>query len=283
MARPKAPAFQFYAADFLVGVASMPLAERGAYITLLAIQWNIGAISGDDLPTIARVLGCSKSQAKAIWFSLKDKFQRGPDGLWRNERLEDERQKQAEYRRRQSDKGKASAAARGNGGSTKPPTKVQPLVNQTPNQNSTLLSSSSSSSSQEPIPASQERSLPGFEAWWGAYPKKVSKGAALKAWSKIKPDPKLQAQMLDALRWQVRQPGWAKDGGAFIPHPASYLNAQAYLDEPFFTPTESSSVPSVEETKRRQAEMESRGDPRFDGLTLQEKFALAKQLREAEA
>jgi len=47
--------------------------------------------------------------------------------------------------------------------------------------------------------------------------------------------------------------------------------------------TASPSDALVEATKRRQAELEAKHDPRFDGLTLREKFALAKELREAEA
>lgn len=42
-----------------------------------------------------------------------------------------------------------------------------------------------------------------------------------------------------------------------------------------------SSVPSVEDTKRRQAELESRGDPRFFGKSLKEIEAILKQDRGA--
>ena len=45
----------------------------------------------------------------------------------------------------------------------------------------------------------------------------------------------------------------------------------------------SSGVPSPEDTKRMISEREAMRDPRFDGLTLKQKFALAKELREAEA
>jgi len=38
---PKAPAFQFYAQDFLTGVMDLTMDERGLYITLLARQWAI--------------------------------------------------------------------------------------------------------------------------------------------------------------------------------------------------------------------------------------------------
>lgn len=68
----------------------------------------------------------------------------------------------------------------------------------------------------------------GFDAFWMAYPKKVGKGAALKAWQKAKPP--LQA-CLDGLAWQKRLPQWDKDGGQFVPNPATWLNQSRWLDE----------------------------------------------------
>ncbi len=72
----------------------------------------------------------------------------------------------------------------------------------------------------------------GFDEFWSAYPRKVAKGAALKAWAKAKPDEPLQQQILAAIGRARDGPDWRKDGGAFIPHPATWLNAQRWLDEP---------------------------------------------------
>lgn len=105
----KPPAFQFYADDFLAGVADMTQAEVGAYILLLCHQWGRGEIPGDA----ARASLIAKGKVSP---HVMSKF---PDG--KNVRLEKERQKQAEYRQKQSDKGKASAQARFNRGSTNPP------------------------------------------------------------------------------------------------------------------------------------------------------------------
>lgn len=67
-----------------------------------------------------------------------------------------------------------------------------------------------------------------FLAFWALYPRKVGKGAAAKAWTSQRPD-------LDAVKvtlsWQVVSPDWTKDGGAFIPHPATYLNQRRWEDE----------------------------------------------------
>lgn len=72
-----------------------------------------------------------------------------------------------------------------------------------------------------------------FNLFWAKYPKKVAKGAARKAWVKLRPTPELLETILKALSWQVHQDQWQRDGGQFIPYPASYLNQERWSDEPF--------------------------------------------------
>ena len=79
--------------------------------------------------------------------------------------------------------------------------------------------------------ASRCASDDGFEAFWTAYPKKKSKGQALSAWKKLKPDSSLQALILKAVEAQKRSPDWQKDKGKYIPYPATWLNAMAWEDE----------------------------------------------------
>ena len=74
---------------------------------------------------------------------------------------------------------------------------------------------------------------PAFEAFWEQFPKKTGKGAALKAWEKIAPDVAILAKIAESLSWQVNQPQWLRDGGQFIPHPATWLNQRRWEDEPF--------------------------------------------------
>lgn len=74
--------------------------------------------------------------------------------------------------------------------------------------------------------------LSAFEEVWKAYPRKVGKGAARKAWAKLSADAELLQKILAALAWQRQQPQWLKDGGAFIPHLSTYLNQERWLDEP---------------------------------------------------
>jgi hypothetical protein len=71
----------------------------------------------------------------------------------------------------------------------------------------------------------------GFDLFWAAYPRKVSKPVALKAWLKVSPPPELVAMILVALGVHTRSEQWTKDGGQFIPHPATWLNQQRWEDE----------------------------------------------------
>lgn len=71
-----------------------------------------------------------------------------------------------------------------------------------------------------------------FARFWSAYPKKTAKGAAEKAFAKLNPDNPLLEAMVQALAWQSRQPDWIKNGGQFVPMPATWLNARRWEDEP---------------------------------------------------
>lgn len=69
-----------------------------------------------------------------------------------------------------------------------------------------------------------------FEEFWKAYPKKKAKDDARKAFDKRKPTRALLDSMLKAVREQAQTSDWTKDGGQFIPHPATWLNAGRWSD-----------------------------------------------------
>lgn len=70
-----------------------------------------------------------------------------------------------------------------------------------------------------------------FEAAWKAYPKKTNKGAAYKAWQKaIKRDMPVE-DMPAHIEARSFEPDWRKEDGRFVPHMATWLNADGWLDE----------------------------------------------------
>lgn len=70
-----------------------------------------------------------------------------------------------------------------------------------------------------------------FKTFWSAYPKKAGKDAAKKAFAKRKFDEQAFEKVMAALNEQKASEQWQKDGGQFIPHPATWLNQGRFEDE----------------------------------------------------
>lgn len=70
----------------------------------------------------------------------------------------------------------------------------------------------------------------GFGEFWSAYPRKVGKDAARKAFAKRKPDADLLAKMLAAVAMQAKSDQWHRDGGQYIPHPSTWLSRGQWDD-----------------------------------------------------
>lgn len=76
-------------------------------------------------------------------------------------------------------------------------------------------------------------SLVGFDRFWKAYPRKKSKGQAERAFAKLKPNEQLLETILASLERAKTSEDWRKDGGKFIPYPATWLNAKGWEDDDF--------------------------------------------------
>lgn len=70
-----------------------------------------------------------------------------------------------------------------------------------------------------------------FAVFWEAYPRKVAKHQAIKAWNRLNPVKAVFDLILSALARQKETESWKKDGGKFIPHPATWLNGRRWEDE----------------------------------------------------
>lgn len=82
---------------------------------------------------------------------------------------------------------------------------------------------------QEPVPSSSADD--GFDAFWAVYPRKVGKGLCRKLWEIVKPTPERQDAILAAVARQRECAQWLKDGGQYIPHPATWLRQGRWDDE----------------------------------------------------
>jgi|21_taG_2_1085346.scaffolds.fasta_scaffold08163_1 uncharacterized protein YdaU (DUF1376 family) len=111
----KSPAFQFYPGDFLSDskVMLMSNAAVGCYIKLLCHCWNDGSIS-TKIEDIAKLCGEHADAMAMLWESIETCFKTHPkdDTKLIHPRLDKERKKQKENRKRRVSAGKKGAKAR---------------------------------------------------------------------------------------------------------------------------------------------------------------------------
>lgn len=96
-------------------------------------------------------------------------------------------------------------------------------------QTKTKSKTKSKTNSITPIaPKGAKRSDAEFEAFWNAYPTKVGKQPARKAFDKVKVPVET---LVAAIERQKCSSQWSKDGGQYIPNPTTWLNQGRWTDE----------------------------------------------------
>ncbi len=102
----------FYTADFLAdeAVASMTLAERGLYITLMCHAWREGSIPS-DVAAIARLVQRPIAEVRKAWAVVSQRFSPQGDRLIQR-RMEIVRAEVSSTTERRSEAGKKGASKR---------------------------------------------------------------------------------------------------------------------------------------------------------------------------
>jgi len=73
-------------------------------------------------------------------------------------------------------------------------------------------------------------SMSDFNSFWEKYPRKEAKATAQMAWQKLSPSSLLVNEIISAVAARSITDGWTKDGGKYIPLPATYLNGRRWED-----------------------------------------------------
>lgn len=223
---------QLYIGDYLRDTRHLTAEQHGAYLLLLMAMWNADGRLPDDARKLARLASCSPSRWAKICEDVMEFFE-VEGGFVTNRRLGLELEKASE-------KSIKRAVSGAKGGNAKALKKHRAGV-----ANATRLPEHSS----EPEPDIKEAKAPlivqrlpallsddGFAAFWAAYPRKVAKDTARKAFGRAvgrmtEDDP--LAVILAGIERAL--PGWTDP--QFIPHPATWLNAGRWGDEaPNITP-----------------------------------------------
>lgn len=79
--------------------------------------------------------------------------------------------------------------------------------------------------------AEKNLKLSDFDLFWEIYPRKKSKLDALKAWRQtadVRPDIE---KIIAAIDTQAQSNDWSRDGGQWIPYPATWLRKGMWDDE----------------------------------------------------
>lgn len=228
------PAFQFYASDYLSSskVQRMTLEAEGAYIRLLAYNWQDGWIPS-DIAKLARLCKTTPRKMQTLWddflcecFTSTEQ----PAGRLVNPRLEQVRSDQVEFRNKKSGAGQLGAAARWKDKQTDGTAIDVPLANGMANDGPSSPSPVFNKTPKSPTGDSAGYS-PEFLDFWKQYPRKQAKGAAWKAWRKLHPSAELRVDIAQAIEKQRYSPNWLRDNGAYIPHPSTWLNERRWEDE----------------------------------------------------
>ena len=254
MSKNKDPAVLFYTGDFLAETILWNYEDIGKYIRLLCLQHKQGGITETELVTV-----CQGSKV------VSEKFIKHDDDRFYNEDMLEWTNRRERYI--------ASRAANGSkGGRPKKPSEnhmestclsyenhtengnINRNINNNDLDNSSSFYQPFSSSNQEgqieeKIEEIEENGEEVeeiekmFVAFWQAYPKKKAKADAHARWMKMKPSRALLQIMLTAIEEQKKSKEWTKDGGQYIPYPATWLHRGQWEDEMSDDISSTSSVP----------------------------------------
>jgi len=216
----KAPAFQFYAGDFLNDTTTWSEVEVAVHIRLMAWSWLNGGVPTEFEP-MCRI----SESAKKVWKTVGKKWVEH-EGMYFNPKLEECRAKQQAFAERQREKSKLGVEARKVSGLPMDKPTGQPTGH--PAQGDPFRSRSRS------VDSEKERATPkpteGFDEFWAVYPSGKAKADAVKAWGKLRADER--ALCIPAIVAQIKSNHFrGHDGKDYVPYASSWLNARRWEDE----------------------------------------------------
>jgi uncharacterized protein YdaU (DUF1376 family) len=216
--------YQFHVRDYLTKTRHLSHIEDLAYRRLLDTYYTEEGPLPADVQKCARLVAMPE-HAEAVGQVLAEFFELLDDG-WHNSRCDEEIAKFKGF----ADAGRRGAAKRWSKGEQTPPVReANGEANSPPTATpiATVNRKPKTSSSSSSAPMDVDR----FADFWTAYPRKVAKPEALKAWIKIKPDDETADAIMRGLDAAKQSRDWTKDDGQFIPHPTTWLNQRRWEDQ----------------------------------------------------
>jgi uncharacterized protein YdaU (DUF1376 family) len=242
------PSIQFYPRDYLADadVRMLNYAQRGIYMDLLCYCWERDGLPAEH-KLLGKLLGLSAKECDRLLPEVMVLFTKSESG-YHHERL----LKQKELYAEKSAKASASALRRHHKiDANALPTHCEgnAIIAVADAVAEAVLLDGSGEKVQEggcdcpefelacqaePEPAKSQKPAAepeGFDEFYAAYPKHVGRRTAAKTWGKLKPSPELRARIMADVESRAATWDWQKQGGQFVPHPATYLNGKRWEDD----------------------------------------------------
>lgn len=232
--------YPWHLGDYLSRTAHLEPMEDLAYRRMLDAYYLTEGPLPAAVNDVARLIRL-RDHIDLVNEVLNEFFSLGPDG-WSHSRCEEEL---ALYRAK-ADRARSNGHRGGRPKKTDPvsknnPDETQSVIFQNPEETQVVLfknpeiTGSEATNTNTNTKKKKTHKPPnpdgvGFEAFWSEYPVKKAREDASKAWVKI--DPSLHATIMSALSRALFSKDWTKDGGQFIPHPATWLNGRRWEDNP---------------------------------------------------
>lgn len=210
--------YQFHIRDYLTKTRHLSLTEDLAYRRLMDVYYTEEQPLPIEPEDCARLIAM-REYVKDVHHVLNEFFTKTDDG-WRNSRCDFEIEK---YH------GKADSARRANIAKIK---KKETLKSDLKTELKSEPFQDATHKPKNPRTNKPTTEVWGFDSFWKAYPRKVAKAEALKAFNKIRPDEDTLTTMLASVAKSCESTDWLKDNGQFIPFPSTWLNQRRWEDEP---------------------------------------------------
>ena len=231
-----------YIGDYQRDTSELTLEQSGAYLHLLMRYWVSGALPDDD-GRLAAILKVTRTHfARHIGPALRPYFA-ARDGKLYQGRADAEREKRQKISEKRAENARkfSENSAKNTPNNTQetndingpvkaigaakreqmPPTSTSTSTNTEKKEREVSLSLQTATPRAAPVGAE-------FERFWQAYPRKVAKGGARKAWLAAirKADAETIISAVCAATWRNNE---------YDPHPATWLNGERWLDAPALT------------------------------------------------
>jgi uncharacterized protein YdaU (DUF1376 family) len=217
----------FYVGDYLRDTRRLSTVEHGAYLLLIMEYWTQGGLPDDD-KKLARIAGLSLDEWTDIRDNIADLFQ----PAWQHKRIDAELAKAAA--RSDSAKEKANRRWQSQGN---PPDNADAMPQHMPQQSQSTCTEDASHSHSHSHIEKKERNARDArssfdkefsESFWPAYPNKVGKPAAERAYQAAR------KRGADLARIMAGLTRYMRDKPVDRPwlNPATFLNQERWADEP---------------------------------------------------